>query len=165
MPATPNDLFAFLDRLAISYVTTCHPPLYTVEQSKLLRGQIAGEHTKNLFLVDRKRSLYLVVASEHAKIDLKSLHQRLGATRFSFASAELLRDALGVEPGSVTPFAAINDPTPRVAVVLDAAMMKYPLLNFHPLSNTMTTSIERDDLVRFLDAVGHRPRVETISEA
>ena len=164
MPTTPNELFAFLDRIGILHQTISHPPLFTVEQSQALRGQILGAHTKNLFLIDRRRALYLVVACEDARIDLKSLHRRLDATRFSFGSAELLRDVLGVEPGSVTPFAAINDVTARVAVVLDAAMMQHPLLNFHPLVNTMTTSIKREALVQFLDAVGHHPRIESISQ-
>src|SRR5207249_4519506 len=97
---------------------------------------------------------------------LKSLHRRLGAGgRFSFGSAELLREALGVEPGAVTPFAAINDDAGRVAVVLDAAMMEQATLNFHPLRNTMTTAIGRGDLVRFLAAAGHPPRIVALAGA
>src|SRR5215475_1509224 len=109
-PATPDDLFAFLDRLGIAYATVTHPPLFTVEQSQALRGKIPGGHTKNLFLKDKKDAFYLVVVLEDAFIELKSLHRRLGASgRFSFGSAELMRATLGLEPGSVTPFAAIND--------------------------------------------------------
>jgi len=165
MPATPADLFAYLDRLGIAHRTVTHPPLFTVEESRALRGQIAGGHTKNLFLKDKKDALFLVVALEDAVIELKSLHRRLGADgRFSFGSADLLRAALGVEPGAVTPFAAMNDSTARVTVVLDAAMMRHAVLNYHPLVNTMTTSIGRDDLVRFLEATGHPPRVAPVSE-
>ncbi len=164
MPATPDDLFAFLDKLGIAYATVHHPPLFTVEQSRALRGQIAGGHTKNLFLKDRRDALYLVVAPENAEIELKSLHRQLGASgRFSFGSAGLMREALGVEPGAVTPFAALNDTTGRVAVVLDAGMMAHATLNFHPLVNTMTTSIGRDDLVRFLAATGHAARIEPVA--
>ena len=141
-----------------------HPPLFTVEQSRALRGQIPGGHTKNLFLRDKKGALYLVSALEDAAIELKSLHRALGASgRFSFGSAELMRETLGIEPGAVTPFAAINDAARRVTVVLDAAMMEQPRLNFHPLRNTMTTSIARDDLVRFLEATGHPPRIVAVS--
>ena len=86
-----------------------HPPLFTVADSQSLRGQIAGGHTKNLFLKDKPGSLFLVVADEDARIDLKSIHPRIGAKRVSFGSAELLQQHLGVLPGSVTPFAAIND--------------------------------------------------------
>lgn len=163
-PKSPDQLFAYLDALGIAHTTVRHPPLFTVEQSRALRGQIPGGHTKNLFLRDKKYALYLVVAPEDAEIDLKSLHRRLGATgRFSFGSAELMREVLGVEPGSVTPFAAINDREGRTSVVLDAAMMEHEMLNYHPLTNTMTTSIARDDLIRFLAATGHPPRIERVS--
>jgi Ala-tRNA(Pro) deacylase len=163
-PKSPDQLFAYLDALGIPHITVRHPPLFTVEQSRALRGQIPGGHTKNLFLRDKKYALYLVVAPEDAEIDLKSLHRRLGATgRFSFGSAALMREVLGVEPGSVTPFAAINDSAGRTSVVLDAAMMEHETLNYHPLTNTMTTSIARDDLVRFLAATGHPPRIERVS--
>jgi Ala-tRNA(Pro) deacylase len=165
MPATPEDLFAFLDRLGIPHQTATHPPLYTVEESQALRGTIPGGHTKNLFLKDKKGAIFLVVLREDAQIDLKTLHHRLQAARFSFGSADLLRELLGVEPGSVTPFGVINDTAGRVSVVLDAEMMEEAVLNYHPLVNTMTTSIARDDLVRFLTATGHPPRIAQVSGA
>jgi Ala-tRNA(Pro) deacylase len=162
--ATPEALFAALDALGIEHSTVKHPPLFTVEQSRELRGQIPGGHTKNLFLRDKKGALFLVVALETALIDLKGLHRLLGASgRFSFGSADLLREVWGVAPGSVTPFGAINDVAHRVTVVLDAPMMERALLNYHPLVNTMTTAIGRDDLVRFLDWTGHPPRIKRVS--
>ena len=164
MPASPDDLFAFLDRLGLRHATVRHPPLFTVEESRHLRGQIAGGHTKNLFLKDKRGALFLVTTLEDAEIELKSLHRRLGASgRFSFGAPELMRATLGVEPGAVTPFAALNDTQGRVTVVLDAAMMAHATLNFHPLVNTMTTSIGRDDLVRFLAATGHTARIEPVA--
>jgi Ala-tRNA(Pro) deacylase len=164
MPASPDELFAYLDSLGIAYRTVSHPPVFTVEEARALRGEIAGSHTKNLFLCDKKEALFLVVAPEDAAIELKSLHTLLGASgRFSFGSAELMRQTLGVEPGSVTPFAVINDKAARVTVVLDAAMMRQETLNFHPLRNTATTSIARDGLLKFLEATGHRPRIEAVS--
>jgi Ala-tRNA(Pro) deacylase len=159
----PDDLFAFLDRLGIAHKTVTHPPLFTVEQSRALRGQIPGGHTKNLFLKDKKDALFLVAALEDAAIELKSLHHRLGAGRFSFGSGDLLRAVLGVEPGAVTPFAAINDDAGRVTVVLDRTMMQRRILNYHPLVNTMTTSIAADDLVSFLAATGHRPLIVPVA--
>jgi Ala-tRNA(Pro) deacylase len=165
MPATPDEMFAYLDRLGIAHDTVTHPPLFTVEQSRALRGQIPGGHTKNLFLKDKKGALFLVSALEDAAIELKSLHRRLGAARFSFGSAELLRETLGVEPGAVTPFGAINDKAGRVRIVLDAAMMTHATLNYHPLVNTLTTSIACDDFLRFLAATGHPPRILPVSEA
>jgi Ala-tRNA(Pro) deacylase len=166
MAATPADLFAFLDRLGIAHRTVSHPPVFTVEEARTLRGQIAGGHTKNLFLRDKRGALFLVTALEDAVIELKSLHRRLGASgRFSFGSAELLRDTLGVEPGAVTPFGALNDTAGRVTVVLDAAMMEHDTLNYHPLVNTMTTSIGRADLQAFLAATSHAARIEPVSES
>ena len=165
MATAPADLFALLDRLEIPHATVSHPPLFTVEQSRALRGKIPGGHTKNLFLRDKRGAFYLVVALEDAEIELKSLHRRLGATgRFSFGSADAMRELLGVEPGSVTPFAAINDIAGKVAVVLDTAMLAHEVLNYHRLVNTMTTSISRSGLVKFLQASGHEPRIEPVSE-
>jgi Ala-tRNA(Pro) deacylase len=166
MAAAPADLFALLDGLEIPHATVSHPPLFTVEQSRALRGKIPGGHTKNLFLKDKRDAFFLVVALEDAEIELKSLHRRLGASgRFSFGSADAMRQLLGVEPGSVTPFAAINDVAGKVAVVLDAAMLAHEVLNYHPLVNTMTTSISRSGLVKFLKASGHEPRIEAVSRA
>jgi Ala-tRNA(Pro) deacylase len=164
MPKTSEQLFAALDALGIPHSTVKHQPLFTVEQSQALRGKIPGGHSKNLFLRDKKSAIYLVVTLEDASIDLKGLHRILGASgRFSFGSSDLLRELWGVEPGSVSPFGAINDTEGRVTVVLDAAMMERGLLNFHPLINTMTTSIRREDLVKFLESTGHVPRIERLS--
>jgi Ala-tRNA(Pro) deacylase len=164
MPAAPADLFAYLDSLGIAHTTVTHPAAFTVEDARALRGTVPGGHTKNLFLRDKKGVPYLVVAGEEAEIELRALHRLLGATgRFSFGSAELMGELLGVTPGSVTPFAVLNDTGRRVTVVLDAAMMAHAVLNFHPLVNTATTTISREGLVRFLDATGHPPRIEPVS--
>jgi Ala-tRNA(Pro) deacylase len=164
MAASPDELFAYLDTLGIPHKTVSHPAVFRVDESRELRGTIPGGHTKNLFVRDKKGAAFLVVALEDAAIELKSLHRRLGASgRFSFGSAELLRELLGVEPGSVTPFAAINDKDLRVTVVLDAAMMAHAVLNFHPLRNTGTTTISREGLLKFLQATGHKPRIEPVS--
>ena len=165
-PASPDELFAHLDSLGIAHQTVWHPAVFTVEEARAQRDRdhLGGGFTKNLFLRDKKGTLFLVVAPEDATIELKSLHRLLGASgRFSFASAEQMRELLGVEPGSVTPFAAINDKASLVTVVLDTAMMAHPTLNFHPLVNTMTTTIGRDDLLRFLAATGHTARIEPVA--
>ena len=165
MPVTPQELFAFLDSLGIVYRTVTHPPLFTVADSQKLRGTIPGAHTKNLLLRDKHDTVVLAVALEDAVIDLKGLHRLLGASRFSFASAAVMRALIGVEPGAVTPFAVINDKAGRVSVVLDAAMMAEPVLNYHPLVNTMTTALSGEHLVKFLEATGHRPRIVALAEA
>ncbi len=164
MPLTADQLFAYLDTLGIAHPTVTHEPLFTVEQSQVLRGQIAGGHTKNLFLRDKKKNVFLVVAEEDARVDLKALHHQLGANgRFSFGAPDLLMELLGVIPGAVTPFGVINDPSGRVTVVLDTSLMEHDIINCHPLVNHMTTSVKRDDLVKFLEATGHKPRIEPCS--
>jgi Ala-tRNA(Pro) deacylase len=166
MATTPDQLFTYLDSLGIAHKTVHHAPVFTVEEAQAWRGEVDGGQTKNLFLRDKKGALFLVVAPEDAAIELKSLHRLLGASgRFSFASAEAMREFLGVEPGSVTPFAVINDAGRQVAVVLDAAMMAHDALNFHPLVNTATTTISRAGLLAFLQATGHPPRIVAVSAA
>lgn len=157
---TPDDLFDRLRTLAIETETHHHEAVFTVAESAHLKAGMPGAHSKNLFLKDRKGRLFLVVAEHGTAIDLKRLHEPLEASgRFSFGSADLLRERLGVEPGSVTPFAAVNDPDGLVSVILDADLMRHRLLNFHPLRNTMTTAIAAPDLLRFLRATGHEPRI------
>ena len=163
-PLTPDDLFARLDALGIAHRTYSHPPVFTVEEAKALRGTLPGGHCKSLFLKDKKGGLWLVVALEECRVDLKALADRLGAPRFSFGSAELLYEVLGVRPGSVTPFAAANDGEGRVTVMLQRAMLAHDPLNFHPLENTRTTAVAPADLVRFLEACRHPPRIEELPE-
>ena len=160
MPTAPDDLLAYLDALGIEAETVEHPPLFTVEESQALRGEIPGGHTKNLFVKDKKGRIFLLVLGEETSVDLKRVHEKIGAQgRVSFGSAELLEEALGVQPGAVTPFGAINDKARRVLIVLDEAMMGHQRLNFHPLVNTRTTGIASRDLVKFLRATGHEPAI------
>lgn len=159
MPATPAELFAFLDRLGIRHRTIEHPAVFTVEESRHWHHIIPGAHTRNLFLKDKSGALVHVVALSDTPVDLKTLHRRLDTGRFSFGSADLLRAILGVEPGSVTPFALINDAGRKVRVVLDAKMMCEEEVNYHPLVNTMSTTITPADLLIFLKATGHEPTI------
>lgn len=159
MPSTRDDLFRFLRRLNIETATVEHPPLYTVEESKRLRGDLEGAHTKNLFLKSKKGELFLLTALESTEIALSHLHKRLGCARLSFGSPELLQEVLGVQPGSVTALALMNDTAHRVTFVLDDALLRYGILNVHPLVNTATTAIMKADFLRFLKATGHEPRI------
>jgi Ala-tRNA(Pro) deacylase len=165
LPTSPEQLLVRLVELGIATATHRHPAVFTVEESKALRGLLPGEHCKTLLLKDRKGQLWLVVASEDRALDLKTLHRHLGSGRLSFASAELLWQVLGVRPGSVTPFAVINDREHRVRVVLDRAMMAAALLNYHPLENTQTTAIRPVDLLTFFAACGHAPMVVELGGA
>ena len=163
MPKTPDELFAYLDQLGIAHTTIEHPPLYTVEDSRALRGDVPGGHVKNLFIKDKKSRLFLLVLEEATTVDLKRVHERIGGQgRVTFGSAELLEEVWGVKPGSVTPFGAINDIEGRVTVILDADMMRHERLNFHPLINTRTTGIAAADILKFLRATGHEPAIAAL---
>jgi Ala-tRNA(Pro) deacylase len=159
VPATDRDLHRCLDALDITHRTYAHAPVFTVEESRTECAHIPGAHTKNLFLKDRGGGLWLVVARERLQIDLNALAKQLDAARFSFGSAELLIEILGVPPGSVTPFALINDADARVHVVLDAGMLALNPLNFHPLRNDRTTAVAPDHLLKFIRATGHEPMI------
>ena len=163
MPATREDLFARFMALGIEATTRDHAPVYTVEEAQALRGEIPGGHCKNLFLKDDKGNIWLIVCLEEAQVDLKAAPAKIGSRRLSFGKPELLKEVLGVEPGSVTPFGLINDTEKRVNVVLDAAMMAHELVNDHPLENTATTTIRSHDLVAFIRSCGHEPRVVAVA--
>ncbi|MGI9374383.1 MAG: prolyl-tRNA synthetase associated domain-containing protein [Hyphomicrobiales bacterium] len=150
---------ARFNELGIETKTIEHEPVYTVEESQAICGKIPGGHCKNLFLKDKKGQLWLVVAQDDAQIDLKALPAKIGAARISFGKPDLLMEVLGVKPGSVTPFALINDSQTRVNVVLDKAMMAHELLNYHPMSNDATTTIKSSDLEAFVRACGHEPQI------
>jgi Ala-tRNA(Pro) deacylase len=154
----PQQLFARLDQLGIAHRTVEHPPVFTVEEAKALRGNLSGHHIKNLFLRNKKEEMWLVVALEDRAIDLKRLGAVLGAGRLSFGSADRLKRTLGVEPGSVTPLSLVNDDARAVQLVLDRGVADGGPVNAHPLVNTMTTALAPADLLRFFDATGHTPR-------
>ena len=164
MAMSREDLLGYLARLGVETQTVEHPPLFTVEDSRKLRGEIPGAHTKNLFLKCKKGQLWLVTALEDASIDLKSLHHKLGSGRLSFGSAELLGEVLGVTPGAVSTFGVINDTENRVSVVLDEGLMRFDRINLHPLVNTATIGISREGLISFLRSCGHPPKILALGE-
>lgn len=157
-------LYERLSALGIAWKTIEHAPVFTVEEAAAARGALAGGHTKNLFIKDKKGGLWLVVLRENLRVDLNALAKALAAPRFSFGSAELLIATLGVEPGSVTPFALLNDRQAKVRVVLDEGMLRLSPLNFHPLRNDRTTAVAPEDLLRFVRAGGHEPTILVVPE-
>ncbi len=155
MPATPEDLFAYLDSLGIAHSTVWHEAMFTVEQSGALKADMPGAHTKNLFLKDAGGDLVLIAAEAHGSLKLNQLHKIIGTKRLSFGPAELMTEVLGVAPGSVTAFALMNAPEGRVRFLVDAVLAEADVVNFHPLVNTGTTAISQADFRRFVAATGH----------
>ena len=161
---TSAAFLAWAEARGIAHQTRCHPALHTAEEAQSHRASWpeaarSGAFCKNLFLKDKKSRLWLIVTLEERELKLNSLAKPLGSARLSFGNAELMWEVLGVRPGSVTPFALVNDREHRVTVVLDAPMLAHERLNYHPLENTATTALSRDDFMRFLEITGHRPMI------
>ncbi|WP_084396351.1 prolyl-tRNA synthetase associated domain-containing protein [Henriciella aquimarina] len=155
MPASPDDLFAFLDEHGLAHETHWHDATFTVEEGRDLKAKMPGGHTKNLFMKDKDDTIVLISAHADSQLKLNQLHKLIGTRRLSFASAELMEECLGVTPGSVTAFALMNDTEGRVRFIVDAALIAHDPLNFHPLVNTATTAISRDDFRKFVGLTGH----------
>lgn len=150
-------LYALLDAHGIAYAHHTHPPLFTVEESRALRGALPGVHVKNMFMKDKKGTIWLATCLEDRQIRIRDLEKAIGARNLSFGKEDLLWEILGVRPGAVTPFGLINDREGRVRVVLDEGLMAHDPLNFHPLHNEATTAVSRDDFLKFLSLTGHAP--------
>ncbi|SBT07952.1 Aminoacyl-tRNA editing enzymes YbaK, ProX (fragment) [Candidatus Accumulibacter aalborgensis] len=156
-------LMTMLEEFGIASATVEHPSLRTIDDSRRLRGDLPGAHAKSLFLKDRRGGYWLLVALEQTRIDLRVAASVLQAPRFSFASMDELSRLLGVVPGAVSPFAAVNDVHGRVCVVIEQRVLASELINCHPLRNDRTTTIATLDLVRFLEQIGHPPRIIDLS--
>lgn len=157
---TKDTLLALLDQKGFESQTIEHEAAFTVEQAQSLRGQLAGGHTKNLFLKDKKGQYFMVSAAEDADIDLKTIHKRIGGRgRVSFGQADKMEAYLGVTPGSVTLLAALNDHEGQVRIILDKTLADEALINVHPLINTATTQMKTADLLALLAEYNHMPEI------
>lgn len=163
--ARETALYQRLSALGIAWKGYEHKPVFTVEEAAEVNALQPGGHTKNLFLKDKKGGLWLIVLRDDFRLDLNALSKQIGAPRFSFGSADLLIATLGVPPGSVTPFALVNDRRKNVRVILDEEMLKLEPLNFHPLRNDRTIAVAPADLLRFVADCGHAPLIEKLPEA
>jgi len=150
---TRKEFLEYLNLNKIAFLEYSHKPLFTVEESKKLRGKIYGGHTKNLFLKDKKKNFFLLSCSEDKIIDLKKLRKPFNTNNLSFASNEYLKNILNLEPGSVTPFALINDTQKRTKFYLDKELLKENYINFHPLINNYTISLSIAHFFNFIKKI------------
>ena len=143
-----------LDDLEIDWSVVHHEPVFTVEESKMVRGRQSGAHLKNLFLCCRKkRRFFLLIALEHKRVDLKALTQTLAVrSGLRFANETHLNDQLGVRAGAVSPFALLNDEDGSVGVIVDRDIFDAALVNAHPLHNEATFTFSSDALKIFLNS-------------
>jgi len=159
------DIYQELARLGIEYEKHEHPAVYTVEEADVQYSALKGARTKNLFLRNKKGDRhYLMVVESHRPVDLKKMRLVLGESSLSFASPERLREHLGLEPGSVSPFGIINNPTGDVVVIVDAALLVHGFQNFHPNVNTATLTLTTEDMKKFLESSPHEVRYLELPE-
>ncbi|ESQ85646.1 DNA-binding protein [Asticcacaulis sp. AC466] len=151
---TPEKLLEALNDLGLKTSTLSHEAVFRVGEGDDIKSQLPGAHTKNLFLKDDKGQLWLISAEQTTQINLKALPKIIGSGRLSFGSEERLHAALGVRPGSVTALGLINDPHHRVKFILDKALADADIVNFHPLTNTATTSLSQADFRTFIASLG-----------
>lgn len=156
---TLRALIARLDDLGIRHRSIEHPPVFRVGEGEDLTRRLPGVHTKNLFLKDKSGQAWLVCADQESAIDLKRLPAAIGSGRLSFGSAALMKELLGVSPGSVTLFGLINNSGRRVRLVLDRRLAEAASVNFHPLVNTATLGVDQAGMRRFLRAIDVEPLI------
>jgi Ala-tRNA(Pro) deacylase len=152
-------LFEMFDRLNISYKNFTHRAIFTVEEGEDLRKTLPGAHTKNLFLTNKKETIYLISMLDDQRLDLKNFRKLMQEKDLTFASAELLKELLHLIPGSVTPYGLIHAPQGSVKFILDADLMSYEAFDFHPLRNDMTVNVAKEDFLRFFEAIQHKPQI------
>jgi Ala-tRNA(Pro) deacylase len=166
LPTSPETLMVRLKELDIDYKLHTHEAVYTVAESQAIDHDIPGTACRNMYLRDKKKNNFLLVLQNATDVDIKKLGPMIGAQgRLSFGSADRLWQHLGVRPGSVCPFAVINDTANEVAIYLDKSMMETDIVNYHPLLNTMTVSLTPDDLVKFIESTGHEAHIIDLSDA
>ena len=165
LPTSPESLIESLTALGIPHAVHEHAAVFTVAESKHIDAGIPGCHTRNMFLKDKKGAMFLVTLRHDTMVDLKKLSDILGSGRFSFGSPERLWENLGVRPGSVTPFAIVNDKAHQVTLVLEEGMMNEEIVNYHPLINTMTVGLTPEHLLQYMQSIGVTPRIVDLSAA
>ena len=157
MTVGPNDQQAS-DRLlrALEDLGIEHQP--TVAEAARVRGSLDAAATKNLFVRDKRVTMWTITALADREIDLLALRPILKTRgRLAFGSEQRLRDYLGLRPGSVSPLAAFQDTERQVGVVLDAGLREHTHVLAHPLINTRTTRLRVADLEKALIAWDHPP--------
>ena len=150
------DIYELLDSIDVSYERFDHPGVFTVTEAKKLSPEIDGASTKNLFLRDKKGIRhFLVTVPQDKQVDLKELTSILEASRLSFASPDRLKKYLGINPGSVSLLALLNDPENKVEVFVDKELWNSEKILCHPLVNTSTLAVPRNGIQLFLEKTGH----------
>jgi Ala-tRNA(Pro) deacylase len=158
-----TDLPGFLDKHGINFARHDHPPVFTCEEELQHVPESGAARTKNLFMRDRRGKRHLLLVTLCSKsVSIADFAETSGADRLSFASPERLLKHLGVEPGAVTLLGLVNDSEHAVELYIDADVWAAPSIHAHPLRNDATFVLSHDDVIRFVAATGHQPRIVTV---
>jgi Ala-tRNA(Pro) deacylase len=153
-------LYARFAEMGLPYECVEHEATATVADGEALTAALPGGRSKSLLLEDRDGRLVLAVLSGDQRADLRTIGGLADLkSRLRFASAETMKEVLGVEPGHLSPFALINDLSRRVGMVLvDEALMGVSPIWAHPLRNTASVGMKPVHLEAFvaLHAARHR---------
>jgi Ala-tRNA(Pro) deacylase len=151
-----KELYALLEKLAISFEYHEHLPLATINDAVIHWKDYNSGRCKNIFFRNHKGNRHYLVILEHLRqLDIHDLEKRLRQGKLTFASDERLKKHLGLEPGSVSPFGLINDAEKNVHLFIDEKLNESERLAFHPNVNTATLVISKTDFLRFLDYTGN----------
>lgn len=151
--------YDLLDLLGIDYLRLDHELVLSSSDCVEIEETLEIPSCKNLFLHNaRKTRYYLLLMPSEKHMDAARLAHEIGETRFSFGSAQAMKEMLGIEPGSVSLLALINDPDEKVRLLIDEEVLKSEFLGIHPCVNTTSLKISTKDVrEKLLPALGHEP--------
>jgi|SRR3989344_7279482 len=146
-----NKLKSFLEKNNIVFIQHKHPAVFTVNESKRIKENIPGQHTKCLFLKDENSIFYLVCMNAYKRLHMKTLRKKFNVKKMHFALPEELEEKLGLTPGSVSIFGLINNSDNSVNLILDKEVWTAEKVGFHPNINTSTLELSHNDLEKFVN--------------
>ncbi len=156
-------MIAFLTNHGITYNRYDHPAVFTVEEAEQHRNDIHGMACKNLFLRSQdKKRYFLLVMPARKQTDLKKFAALANVKKVSLGNPITLKEKLGLEPGSVSPFGLINDKHAVVELYLDSEVYDADSVCFHPNVNTATMELSREMFDRFLGVIAQKVQVVNI---
>ncbi len=151
----------FLEKIGIEYKIVTHPPVFTLEECRAVNGLLDGVICKNLLLrTDSGRVIYLLMIKDDKRFVTKDVSKKLGCSRLSFASGEFMESLLNTSPGSLSITSLIFDGDKKVALAIDADVLKEEYICCHPSDNSATLKIRTEDVLqKLIPALGIEPEI------
>ena len=156
----PQELAVYdrLEELNIPYLRVDHDHADTMEDCLKIESLLGARICKNLFLCNRQQTeFYLLLMPGDKPFKTKYLSAQLGCSRLSFADAGHMGEYLGTTPGSVSALELIFDTQGKVQLVIDRPLLADETISGHPGISTSTLRMKREDLLRYVEALGHSP--------